>query len=307
MLVSLSTISLSGIAHAGTGGDTRALIDTARHLPDHAPEKERLYRKALALSPSDPQALFNLALLLQNNKRYAAAIPLYREVVKQDPTDAIAHYNLANILIARGDPGDWQASAWHLRQALAYSDDRQRIKRAATSLRQLESNLALLYSPYRNARYSRAQLADMLVRPDTAERVRGNSKYDGPRIPLMLNFAAQSDELTPAARQKLDDIAAILKMPALQNERIQIEGYTDSREHPEFEQRMRYAKQRAERVRQYLQEVHHLPAERFTTRAFADLEIISTNNTPQGRAANRRVELYNLSKGRKVPTPLYAN
>jgi len=57
-------------------------------------------------------------------------------------------------------------------------------------------------------------------------------------------------------------------------------------------------------VRAYLQEIHHLDAERFTIKSVADLEIISANNTPEGRAENRRVELYNLGKGKKISAPL---
>lgn len=285
--------------------DVKILVEAARQLPAQNPEKERLYRAALKLSPSDPRVLFNLALLLQQKGNYIEAIQRYQGVLKQNPADAIAHYNLANVLLALDDAGTWQASAWHLRQFMFYADGGKREDKARHALNRLESNLAALYSPYRDNSYSREQLIGRLSRVEPADAVRGNSKYDGPRIPLMLNFAVQSAELTPAAKQKLDDIAAVLKISTLHNDRIQIEGYTDSHEHPEFEQRMQYAQKRAERVRQYLQKTHNLPSKRFTIKALADLEIISANNTPEGRAANRRVELYNLSTGRKITAPLH--
>lgn len=286
--------------------EVKALVEAARQLPAQDMEKERLYRTALKLSPSDPKVLFNLALLLQQKGNYTEAIQRYRGVLKQNPADAIAHYNLANVLLALDDADTWQSSAWHFRQFMSYTDKGgERADKARDVLNRLESNLAALYSPYRKDSYSRDQLIDRLSRVEPADTVRGNSKYDGPRIPLMLNFAARSAELTPAAKQKLDDIAAVLKVSTLHNDRIQIEGYTDSHEHPEFEQRMQYAQKRAERVRQYLQQEHNLPAGRFTVKALADLEIISANNTPDGRAANRRVELYNLSTGRKVIAPLH--
>ena len=308
LLTSLSALAQTDADKTGTlptAGRVATLIDAARQLPARNPEKERLYREALALAPAHPQVLFNLALVLQANGKYTQAIPLYRQVLKQNPADAMAHYNLANVLLALDDPATWQRSAWHFRQFLFYGKDDEHADKARASLDALESNLATRYSAYRDKHYSKIQLIDKLTRIEPAETVRGNSRYDGPRIPLMLKFAVQSADLTPAAKQQLDDIAAALKVPALHNDRIQIEGYTDSHEHPEFEQRLHYARLRAERVRQYLQRVHKLPAERFTIRAFADLEIISANNTPEGRAANRRVELYNLSKGRKLPAPLY--
>ena len=135
--------------------------------------------------------------------------------------------------------------------------------------------------------------------------VRGPSKYDGPRLPLMFHFAPRSAVLTLRAKQQLDHIAMVLKIPALAADRIQIEGYTDSREHANFEQRLHYAKQRAQQVRDYLVKIHGLDATRFVIKPLADLEVISTNNTREGRAANRRVELYNLDKGRKLVAPLH--
>ncbi len=285
--------------------EVRALVKAARQLPMHDPKKEQLYRAALKLSPSDPQALFNLALLLQTSGEYREAARRYREVLKQNPADALAHYNLANVLLAADNPDTWQRAAWHFRRFLFYVDHGEKFDKAKAALNGLESNLAALYAPYRDKHYSRDQLTDRLSRIEPADTVRGSSKYDGPRLPLMLNFAVQSATLTPAAKQQLDDIAAVLSIPALSEDRIQIEGYTDSREHPEFETRLRYARQRADAVRQYLLHAHKLKSERFTIKAFADLEVISPNNTPEGRAANRRVELYNLSRGSKVTAPLY--
>ncbi len=305
LLMSFLLLAVSLTPASASDKDVKMLIDTARRLSVNDPQKERLYREALKQSPSNSQVLFNLALLLQAKRKYADAIPLYQNVLKQDSTDAIAHYNLANIMLALNDPGQWQASAWHFRQFLFYGKKTAQYNKAQKTLNTLESNLAALYSSYRKKNYSRNQLVNILEKPDLLDSVRGNSKYDGPRLPLMLNFSAQSAELTPAAKQQLDQLAAALTIPTLRNDLIQIEGYTDSHEHPEFEQRLRYAKQRAEQVKAYLEKKHKLSAQRFSIKAVADLEIISANNTPEGRAANRRVELYNLGKGKKIPAPLY--
>ena len=305
LLLGIMPVSAAETGMMTNRSETKALVEAARQLPAQDLEKEHLYRAALKLSPSDPKILFNLALLLQHKGNYTEAIQRYQGVLKQNPADAIAHYNLANVLLALDDADTWQSSAWHFRQFMFYANSGERKDKARNALNRLESNLAALYSPYRDNSYSREQLINRLSRVEPADTVRGNSKYDGPRIPLMLNFAVQSAELTPAAKQKLDDIAAVLKVSTLHNDRIQIEGYTDSHEHPEFEQRMQYAQERAERVRQYLQQAHKLPSKRFTVKALADLEIISANNTSEGRAANRRVELYNLSTGRKITAPLH--
>ncbi len=298
----LLTLSLTTVV--ASENDVQTLLDSARQLPMNDPDKQRLYREVLKHSPSNPKALFNLALVLQANTQYAQAIPFYQAVLKQDATDALAHYNLANVMLALNDSNLWQACAWHFRQFIFYGKKGEQFNKAQQAINTLESNLAALYSSYRNKNYSRDQLANILGQPNSQDTVRGNSKYDGPRLPLMLNFSAQSATLTPVAKQQLDQLAAVLSIPALVNDRIQIEGYTDSYEHPEFEQRLRYAKQRAEQVRSYLENKHKLSSKRFSIKAVADLEIISANNTPEGRAANRRVELYNLGQGKKIAAPL---
>lgn len=285
--------------------DVEAMIATARALPVENPEKERLYRSALKRAPADPRILFNLALLLQAKGNYTQATQLYHKLLAIKPGDAVAHYNLANVLLARNDQALWQQAAWHLRQCLFYSDDKLRSRKSRQLLNSLERNLATLYAGYRQRHYSASELQAMLLRVLPDDAVRGASRYDGPRVPLMLNFATQSAMLTPAAKQQLDEVAVVLKIPALRADRIQIEGYTDSHEYPDFQQRQRCARLRAQRVRDYLVATHHLKPERFTIKAFADLEIISANNTPKGRAQNRRVELYNLGKGRKLSAPLH--
>ncbi len=306
LLLSLFLVLAASLSLAiASEKNVQTLVDNARRLPVTDPEKERLYREVLKQSPLNPGALFNLALLLQAKAQYVDAIPFYQSVLQQDSTDALAHYNLANVMLALNDSALWQTCAWHFRQFLFYGKKGERYDKAQKALDTLESNLAARYSSYRNKNYSRDQMARILGQIELFDSVRGNSKYDAARLPLMLNFSAQSAELTPAAKQQLDQVAAALIIPVLQNDRIQIEGYTDSFEHPEFQQRLRYAKQRAEQVRAYLENKHHLSNDRFSIKAVADLEIISANNTPEGRAANRRVELYNLSKGKKMTAPLY--
>lgn len=274
------------------------------HVTTSPQEKERIYREVLQLSPDHPKAMFNLALLLQSKKQYNESIQLYEKLLTLNSKDALAHYNLANVLLAARRNTAWQASAWHLRQYLQFNSKITRNSTAITILSKLESNLSTLYGPVRSATYSESELLAILSRIKPADLVRGNSKYDGPRLPLMLNFSPQSATLTPAAKRKLDTLAAVLKLPVLGKDIIRIEGYTDSRELPDFKQRLQVAQQRAQNVLDYLVQAHQLPANRFKLKAFADLEIISTNDTVEGRAANRRVELYNISRGGKIIAPL---
>ncbi|HUJ81089.1 MAG TPA: OmpA family protein, partial [Candidatus Acidoferrales bacterium] len=123
-----------------------------------------------------------------------------------------------------------------------------------------------------------AQLSSILQTHDT---VRG----------LIVNmsdvlFDTGSYTLKPGAREKLAKISGILlAYPAL---KIQIEGHTDSVGGDDFNQKL--SEQRAEMVRDYLID-QLVPASSVTARGFGKTKPIATNDTPEGRQQNRRVEL----------------
>ena len=99
-------------------------------------------------------------------------------------------------------------------------------------------------------------------------------------------FDSGSYTLRPAAREKLAKVAGIfLAYPGLT---LQVEGHTDSVGSDEMNQRL--SEMRAGAVRDYLiqQEVQ---AATITSRGFGKTKPIATNDTGEGRAQNRRVEL----------------
>jgi tetratricopeptide (TPR) repeat protein len=63
---------------------------------------ERLYRRVMKLDPGDPAAAFNLGNLLRGAGRKAEAEAAYRSAVKADPAFAEACYNLADLLDDQG-------------------------------------------------------------------------------------------------------------------------------------------------------------------------------------------------------------
>jgi tetratricopeptide (TPR) repeat protein len=63
---------------------------------------ERLYRKVMKIDPDDPAAAFNLGNLLCANGRKAEAEAAYRAAVKIDKSYAEAWYNLADFLDRQG-------------------------------------------------------------------------------------------------------------------------------------------------------------------------------------------------------------
>ena len=99
-------------------------------------------------------------------------------------------------------------------------------------------------------------------------------------------FDTGSATLKPGAREKLAKISGILLAhPGLT---LQVEGHTDSVGTDEFNQEL--SGRRADAVRDYLAQ-EGVPASSITAKGFGKTQPVATNDTPEGRQRNRRVEL----------------
>src|SRR5579859_7574983 len=95
-----------------------------------------------------------------------------------------------------------------------------------------------------------------------------------------------SFELLPAARERLAKVSGIvLAYPSLH---LAVEGHTDSVGSDEYNQNL--SEQRASAVRDYFVQ-QGIPAASVEAHGFGKTEPIATNDTAEGRAQNRRVEL----------------
>ena len=92
---------------------------TAEQLGDLA-EAERLYRLLMKSDPTDASAPFNLGNLLRASGRSIEAEAALRAATRSNPTFAEAWYNLADLL---DDQGRCQAAIESLRKALAVAPD----------------------------------------------------------------------------------------------------------------------------------------------------------------------------------------
>jgi len=99
-------------------------------------------------------------------------------------------------------------------------------------------------------------------------------------------FDTGSYTLKPGAREKLAKISGILLAhPGLT---LQIEGHTDSVGSDEFNQTL--SQQRAGSVRDFLAE-QGVPVSAMTAKGFGKTQPVASNDTPEGRQRNRRVEI----------------
>ncbi len=107
----------------------------------------------------------------------------------------------------------------------------------------------------------------------------------------MVTFAFGSAELTPQARQVLDQLAIALQSEQLDRDRFLIEGYTDAVGSEAYNQRL--SEQRARAARAYLTAKQVSPA-RLEALGKGESELIEQTQGPS--AVNRRVRVVNLGQ-----------
>jgi outer membrane protein OmpA-like peptidoglycan-associated protein len=101
-----------------------------------------------------------------------------------------------------------------------------------------------------------------------------------------LNFQSGSSQITPDSLKSVNDLAQILK--AYPNVQVQVVGHTDNIGNAESNQALSLA--RAEAVKTALVG-QGISAERVATQGFGETRPIASNDTEEGRARNRRIEL----------------
>jgi len=122
--------------------------------------------------------------------------------------------------------------------------------------------------------------------PDISKTLFATGRY----VTHGIQFDLNSDRLRPESAPVLKQIAeALAKQPAL---KLRIEGHTDST--GDAAKNLELSKRRAEAVKAALVSQHGVAADRLSSEGFGASKPVSSNDTPQGRAENRRVEFVKL-------------
>jgi len=122
--------------------------------------------------------------------------------------------------------------------------------------------------------------------PDVSKTLFASGRY----ITHGIRFDVDSDVVKADSRPVLEQIADALKSQA--SVKVRIEGHTDSTGDPA--RNLDLSKRRAEAVKKALVAQFGIAADRLTAEGFGDTKPMATNDTPQGRAENRRVEFVKL-------------
>jgi len=105
-------------------------------------------------------------------------------------------------------------------------------------------------------------------------------------MPGNITFASGSAELNPSFYNVLNSVNIVLK--EYEKTVVEVAGHTDSTGAAEYNQKL--SESRANSVAQYL-EGQGLRSDRVITVGAGETHPVATNDTQEGRAANRRVEL----------------
>jgi len=109
-----------------------------------------------------------------------------------------------------------------------------------------------------------------------------------------LLFDLGQADVNPAGQGVLKKVGAALK--GLEDRRIRVEGYTDSLPitgplKEKYPSNWELSAARAASVVRYLQTASGIPGERLAIAGYAQFQPVASNDTPEGRALNRRIQI----------------
>lgn len=185
---------------------------------------------------------------------------------------------------------------------LQADQERERAERDATALtgQQLAQTQTALQSSQQAVVQSQAELAAERTRREAAERQAAAALESLRRVAAVREdqrgtiitlsgevlFATGQSTLLPIAQQRLDQVARALIDQGARH--LVVEGHTDSRGSPASNQQL--SLERAQAVRTYLIS-RGIPQGQIEASGLGPSRPIAPNETPEGRANNRRVEI----------------
>jgi chemotaxis protein MotB len=109
-------------------------------------------------------------------------------------------------------------------------------------------------------------------------------------VPNPVLFGSGDASLNPAVFPALDGIIAIAKRNDLM---IQVEGHTDNRpiETAQYPSNWELSTLRAVNILRYIQRSGEIPQNRLAAVGFGEYQPVASNDTPEGRQQNRRIEI----------------
>ena len=115
-----------------------------------------------------------------------------------------------------------------------------------------------------------------------------------PSVAINVLFAPNSDTLPATSYAEVDKLGTVLSWPQYTDYRIQLAGHTDNQGSERKNQAL--SERRVQSIKNYLTQRFHIAPERVQTVGSGSSKPIMPNDTSEGRAKNRRVEVVSLGR-----------
>jgi outer membrane protein OmpA-like peptidoglycan-associated protein len=235
-----------------------AASDAARLTPDELLTARQALDRAEAEHDDDPGSKHEKHLAYLATRKSEIAVALGKAAsAKRSESESLKRYEQALQSSAQGNAQALEQTQQELDQARAAQNKAEQT--AAVALRSL-ADIATVSQ----------ELRGMVI-----------------TLPGRVLFPTGGSELSASARQSLERVSQVLSSHSSGME-IMIEGHTDSR--GADSNNMQLSEARAQAVRQYLVE-RGVDSERLRAVGRGETAPIADNDTPDGRATNRRVEI----------------
>lgn len=281
--MTISSLNITRIAQ----GLLLATTLTAAGCATGEPPKELLdAREAYSRSEHGKAREYNPAAL------HEAKVELDKaEAAFSNDPDSDATRDEAYIALRRAERAEIEASTmqWQRRQEKARADANQNqakgLQKATTELSKAKEQLQAEKAAREAAE---AKSKAMLERLAAANAAAIKVEPRGTVITLSggVLFASNKSQLLPGAQASLGQVAEAIKTQ--DDKKVLVEGHTDSRGSDVTNQAL--SKARADSVASYLVS-QGVPPDRVTTAGLGPSRPVADNNSPEGRANNRRVEI----------------
>jgi outer membrane protein OmpA-like peptidoglycan-associated protein len=251
----------------------RARTDpTAALVPDSVLSAKQALDKAESVHNSDPQSDSEKSYAYVAQRRAELALALGDNAkAKQQADAAAAHYTELQDKLRSSAVAQLGA-------------ERTQVSQLGSALQQSQTGLAAETDARKAAEARAARAMESL---NKIAQVKEESRGMVITLSGQVLFVTGKSELLPAAQDQLDQVAKALKDQGDIKPMV-VEGYTDSV--GSDSSNLTLSKNRAEAVRSYLVS-KGFPSDKITSVGKGKANPVASNDTPDGRANNRRVEI----------------
>jgi outer membrane protein OmpA-like peptidoglycan-associated protein len=295
LLCPLTLLTAFGCAAAGPSPeliDARRAYDSARqseavtYSPDKLLSAQQALQKAESAHSNDAGSFEerSLAYVAQRKAQYATVYGMY-EKDRRDQAEAQQAYRDKQDTLRRS--AVQQATEAQRSLAATWDNLSSARKEIAAQQNQIQKSKADLDAE-KQARAKAEQSAAAAV-ASLSKIAQVKEEQRGVVITLdgQVLFVTGKAELLPIARDRLNEVAKSLK--ELDDDKlVSIEGFTDSRGADDMN--MKLSQDRANAVRDYLAS-QGVKGEKLRALGRGETNPVASNDTPEGRANNRRVEI----------------